>query len=241
MGPQGGTDVPLKIALPLTMALSLMLLVHCGDSEAPPESASPEPEPPETVESTRLRAPVEETPPAEPEAQVAPEPQVRPKVRLETSMGAMVVELYPDRSPETVENFLQYVDDQFYDGTIFHRVIPDFMIQGGGFTPAMQEKQTRPSIQNESANALSNLRYTLAMARTPDPHSASAQFFINHKTNRFLDKDQASDGWGYCVFGKVVDGTNVVDSISQVATGSSSGHQDVPREPVVIRTARRVG
>lgn len=240
--------MPFKIAPPLTTALSLMLLVHCGDSEAPPESAPPEPEPPEAVESIGLRAPAE-APPAEPEPKAAPEPepapppepQGPPKVRLETSMGALVVELYPDRAPETVANFLQYVDDKFYDGTIFHRVIPNFMIQGGGFTPAMQEKPTRPSIRNESANALSNLRYTLAMARTPDPHSASAQFFINHQTNRFLDRDQARDGWGYCVFGKVVDGTGIVDSIAQVATGSTAGHQDVPRDPVVIRTARRVG
>lgn len=238
--------MPFKIAPPLTAALSLMLLAHCGDSEAPPESAPPEPEPPEAVESIELRAPVE-APPAEPEPKAAPEPapppepQGPPKVRLETSMGALVVELYPDRAPETVANFLQYVDDKFYDGTIFHRVIPDFMIQGGGFTPAMEEKPTRAGIRNESDNALSNLRYTLAMARTPDPHSASAQFFINHKTNRFLDKDQARDGWGYCVFGKVVDGTDVVDSISQVATGNKAGHQAVPHDPVVIRTARRVG
>ncbi|MCY4187035.1 MAG: peptidylprolyl isomerase [Bryobacterales bacterium] len=160
------------------------------------------------------------------------------RVRLETDKGALLLELYPDRAPETVANFLQYVDDGFYDGTIFHRVIPKFMIQGGGFDPEMQEKQARPPIQNESG-AMANTKYTVAMARTPDPHSASAQFFINHQTNQFLDKENARDGWGYCVFGKVVEGTDVVESIAQVQTGSKMGHQDVPLEPVVIKSARR--
>ncbi|MDE0109738.1 MAG: peptidylprolyl isomerase [Bryobacterales bacterium] len=159
---------------------------------------------------------------------------------METDKGTLVLELYPDRAPETVANFLQYVDDGFYDGTIFHRVIPKFMIQGGGFVPGMQEKPTRPPIKNESGS-MANTKYTVAMARTPNPHSASAQFFINHQTNQFLDKENARDGWGYCVFGKVVEGMDVVESIAQVPTGSKMGHQDVPLTPVIIKSARRAG
>jgi len=134
---------------------------------------------------------------------------------------------------------LQYVDDGFYDGTIFHRVIKNFMIQGGGFTADMTEKPTRPPIKNEAANALANLRGTIAMARTSDPHSASSQFYINHQTNRGLDKDQAPDGWGYCVFGKVIEGMDVVDKIAAVPTGNKGGHGNVPTTPVVIKSVRR--
>lgn len=226
----------IKMLPALLACLAVGLLSNCGEPEAPSESAPTEP--PEVVEEAP--APPEEEPAAktEPEPVTTPEPTTPPKVRMETSMGTIVLELYPDRAPETVKNFLQYVDDGFYDSTIFHRVIPGFMIQGGGFTSEMQEKNTRDPIQNE-AGSLSNLRYTIAMARTPDPHSASAQFFINHRTNRSLDKDQAQDGWGYCVFGKVVEGGEVVDEIAQVQTGSNRGHQNVPTTPVVIRNAER--
>lgn len=218
-----------------------MFLTHCGEREAPSESAPPEPA--ETAEPAPEPEP-EQEPEArtEPEPAQEPEPQGPQKVRMETSEGTLVLELYPDRAPETVANFLEYVDAKFYDGTIFHRVIPNFMIQGGGFTPEMREKSTRDPIKNESDNALPNSRYSIAMARTPDPHSATAQFFINHVTNRMLDKDQARDGWGYCVFGKVVEGGDVVDEIAKAKTGSGpGGHQDVPVSPIVIRTVRREG
>jgi len=136
-----------------------------------------------------------------------------------------------------VANFLQYAKDGFYDGTIFHRVINGFMIQGGGMQPGMVEKQTRDSIQNEADNGLTNARGTIAMARTPDPHSASAQFFINVADNDFLNfRAQTQDGWGYCVFGKVVDGMDVVDKIKGVQTGNKGYHQDVPVEDVVIES-----
>ncbi|MDE0124401.1 MAG: peptidylprolyl isomerase [Bryobacterales bacterium] len=159
---------------------------------------------------------------------------------METSKGTILIELYPDDAPETVRNFLQYVDDKFYNRTIFHRVIDGFMIQGGGFTATMRKKSTRPPIQNE-AGELANLRYTIAMARTPAPHSATAQFFINHRTNRGLDKANAKDNWGYCVFGKVIEGTDVVDEIAKVQTGMKDGLQDVPTMPVLIRSVERVG
>ena len=220
---------------------AVMFLTQCGEKEAPSESAPPEPA--EAAEPAPEPEPAQE-PEArtEPEPAQEPEPQGPQKVRMETSEGTLVLELYPDRAPETVANFLEYVDAKFYDGTIFHRVIPNFMIQGGGFTPEMREKSTRDPIKNESDNALPNSRYSIAMARTPDPHSATAQFFINHVTNRMLDKDQARDGWGYCVFGKVVKGGDVVDEIAKVKTGSGpGGHQDVPVSPIVIRTVRRAG
>jgi len=159
---------------------------------------------------------------------------------MDTSLGKLKIELYEAKAPETVKNFLKYADDGFFDGTIFHRVISDFMIQGGGFEPGMKQKKTRATIKNESANNLSNERGTLAMARTSDPDSASAQFFINVKDNSFLDKAKSRDGHGYCVFGKVVEGLDVVDKIKQVETGSKSGFDDVPRQDVVIRSVRRV-
>lgn len=228
----------IKMLPALLACLAVGLLSSCGEPEAPSESAPPEP--PEVVEESPAPAEEEPAPETEPEPVTAPEPTTPPKVRMETSMGTIVLELYPDKAPETVKNFLQYVDDGFYDSTIFHRVIPGFMIQGGGFTSEMREKSTRDPIQNE-AGSLSNLRYTIAMARTSAPHSASAQFFINHQTNRGLDKDQAQDGWGYCVFGKVVEGSEVVNEIAQVQTGNKSGHQNVPTSPVVIRSAERAG
>jgi peptidyl-prolyl cis-trans isomerase B (cyclophilin B) len=148
-----------------------------------------------------------------------------------------VLELDADKAPQTVANFLQYARDGFYDGTIFHRVINGFMIQGGGMQAGMAEKQTRDSIQNEADNGLTNTRGTIAMARTPDPHSASAQFFINVADNDFLNfRAPTQDGWGYCVFGKVVEGMDVVDKIKGVPTGNKGYHQDVPIEDVVIES-----
>lgn len=163
-----------------------------------------------------------------------------PQVVIDTSMGKIKVELFAEKAPITVKNFLQYVDDKFYDGTIFHRVIPDFMLQGGGFTEGMREKETRKPIKNESTNGLANERGTLAMARTRVPDSATAQFFINVKDNGFLDKAKSQDGVGYAVFGKVLDGMDVVDKIRRVPTGNKGFHQDVPKEDVVIRSIRRV-
>lgn len=161
-----------------------------------------------------------------------------PRVELTTTKGSIVIELYPDKAPGTVENFLAYVEDGFYAGTIFHRVIPDFMVQGGGFTEAMQKKPTKAPIQNEADNGLKNTRGTVAMARTNDPHSATAQFFVNSVDNGYLDHTSKSPaGWGYTVFGRVVEGMDVVDAISGVATGTSSGMRDVPREAVVIESA----
>ncbi len=161
-----------------------------------------------------------------------------PKVTLETSMGEIVLELYPDKAPKTVENFIAYVKDGHYDGVIFHRVIPNFMIQGGGMTEDMQEKPTRAPIENEANNGLKNDEGTIAMARTSDPHSATAQFFINVKNNDFLNFSAPTpQGWGYAVFGKVVEGMDVVHKIEKVQTGNRAGHQDVPLDPVIITKA----
>ncbi|MEX1032222.1 MAG: peptidylprolyl isomerase [Cellvibrionaceae bacterium] len=156
-------------------------------------------------------------------------------ITLHTSLGDIVLELDHDKAPKTAANFKQYAEDGFYDGTIFHRVIDNFMVQGGGMTADMQEKETRDSIQNEADNGLKNTLGTVAMARTMEPHSATAQFFINIKDNDFLNhKSKDVQGWGYCVFGKVVDGMDTVDKIKAVKTGSAGFHQDVPQEPVVI-------
>ena len=156
-------------------------------------------------------------------------------VKLHTSKGVITLELDAEKAPVTVENFLQYVRDGFYDGTIFHRVIDGFMIQGGGFEPGMSQKPTRAPIKNEADNGLKNAVGTIAMARTPNPHSATAQFFINVKDNDFLNfSSPTPQGWGYCVFGKVVEGMDVVHGIEKVATGNRGGHGDVPLEDVVI-------
>ncbi len=163
-----------------------------------------------------------------------------PVVVMETSMGTVKIVLFQDKAPVTVKNFLAYVDDKFYDGTIFHRVISDFMIQGGGFLPGMKAKPESGTIKNESNNGLRNERGTLAMARTDDPHSASAQFFINVKYNDFLDRDKARDKFGYAVFGKVLDGMDVVDEIRAVKTHRAGPHDDVPVEDVLIKSIRRV-
>ncbi len=158
-----------------------------------------------------------------------------PRVVMETSKGTIVLEVFPDEAPETVKNFLQYVRWGHYDGTIFHRVIPDFMIQGGGFTPDMKRKSTEMPIPNEAHNGLKNARGTVAMARTPDPHSATDQFFINTKSNSFLNHtSDTPQGWGYTVFGKVVKGMDVVDAISGVKTAKKGMMGDVPVSPVRI-------
>ena len=161
------------------------------------------------------------------------------RVTLATSKGEIVVELYPDKAPLTVKSFLAYVNEKFYDGTIFHRVIPGFMVQGGGFTADMNQKATHAPVKNEAGNGLSNTRGTLAMARTSDPDSATAQFFINLKDNTFLDRAQSPDGWGYTVFGKVVSGMEAVDAIAGVPTGRKAGMSDVPTQSVTITTARQ--
>ena len=161
-----------------------------------------------------------------------------PKIRLETSHGNIVIELDAAKAPVTCENFITYVKDAFYDTTIFHRVIPGFMIQGGGFTSDMMQKPARPNIKNEADNGLGNKRGTIAMARTPDPHSASGQFFINIKDNTFLNHTApTSQGWGYAVFGKVSEGMDIVDSIVAVPTGNRSSHADVPVQPVIVNKA----
>jgi cyclophilin family peptidyl-prolyl cis-trans isomerase len=161
-----------------------------------------------------------------------------PTVVMETSAGTVKIELFEDKAPVTVKNFLAYVEDKHYDGVIFHRVIEDFMIQGGGFEPGMKEKKTKDPIKNESANGVSNEKYTIAMARTSDPDSATAQFFINVKDNKFLDGSATKAG--YAVFGKVVEGMDVVDKIKGVRTGTKAGHKDVPNEDVVIKSVRLV-
>ncbi|MBL8796127.1 MAG: peptidyl-prolyl cis-trans isomerase [Planctomycetia bacterium] len=191
--------------------LSVSLLVGCGGPESAPKAGG-------GVANTTARS-----------------LPGKPVVVMETSKGPVVIELYPDKAPITVKNFLDYVDAGFYDGTIFHRVIPDFMIQGGGFTPNMQEKRTRDPIQNESGNGLSNTIGTLAMARTNNPHSATAQFFINVNDNSRLDNQCG----GYCVFGKVIDGLDVVHKIRTVPTDSIGGHENVPVEAVIIQSVRR--
>ncbi len=156
-------------------------------------------------------------------------------VQMHTEFGTITLELYPDKAPATVENFLEYAKGGFYNNTVFHRVIDGFMIQGGGFEPGMTQKETRAPVKNEADNGLKNERYTIAMARTPNPHSATAQFFINVADNGFLDYSAPTpQGWGYCVFGKVVEGQDVVDRIKKVRTGSKGGHQDVPVDDVVI-------
>lgn len=163
-----------------------------------------------------------------------------PRVEIKTSLGTMIVELNPEKAPKTVENFLAYTKDGYYDGTIFHRVIDGFMVQGGGFTADMSEKGSkRAPIQNEAKNGLKNERGSISMARTSAPHSASSQFFINLVNNNNLDYP-SFDGWGYAVFGKVIDGLPVLDKIARVSTANSGGHQNVPTTPVVIESVRLI-
>ncbi|MBN1274567.1 MAG: peptidylprolyl isomerase [Candidatus Aminicenantes bacterium] len=163
-----------------------------------------------------------------------------PKVLMKTTMGDILLELYPEKAPISVENFLMYVDEKFYDGTIFHRVIKNFMIQGGGYTPALRPKRGKNAIMNEAGNGLSNKRGTLAMARGRPIHSASCQFYINHVDNPGLDhKDDTMDGYGYAVFGKVIDGMDVVDAIASVKTMTKNDMNDVPRENIEIISVTR--
>ncbi|OFZ67348.1 MAG: cyclophilin [Betaproteobacteria bacterium RBG_16_56_24] len=162
-------------------------------------------------------------------------------VKLHTNHGVITLQLDAEKAPNTVRNFLDYVNSGFYSNTVFHRVIDNFMIQGGGFEPGMKQKTTKAPIQNEAANGLKNDNYTVAMARTGDPHSATAQFFINVKNNDFLNYSAPNQqGYGYCVFGKVVEGMDVVDKIRKVKTGNRSGFQDVPQEDVIITRAEVV-
>ncbi len=155
---------------------------------------------------------------------------------LETNMGNISINVDADNAPITAQNFTDYVNDGFFDGTIFHRVIKSFMIQGGGFTEDMSQKTTKAEIENEAKNGLKNAKYSIAMARTMDPHSASSQFFINTSDNSFLDYP-GQDGWGYCVFGEVTDGFDTVDKINEVSTGNKAGHADVPNDSVIINKA----
>ncbi|MBU6420627.1 MAG: peptidylprolyl isomerase [Gammaproteobacteria bacterium] len=159
-------------------------------------------------------------------------------IHMTTSLGDLTLELYPDKAPLSVENFLAYVDEGFYNGTVFHRVIPKFMIQGGGFEPDMHQKKPHAPIRNEAANGLLNTRYSIALARTSDIHSATSQFFINLTDNAFLDHGQRD--YGYAVFGKIVKGTEIVDRIAGVKTGRHGAHGDVPLEPVVLLSAKRL-
>ncbi|HQU97609.1 MAG TPA: peptidylprolyl isomerase [Nitrosomonas sp.] len=162
-------------------------------------------------------------------------------VKLHTNFGVITLELDEEKAPETVKNFLHYVNSGFYNNTLFHRVIDDFMIQGGGFEPGMKQKNTQAPIQNEAANGLKNDTYTIAMARTSDIHSATSQFFINVTNNGFLNyQSNTSQGFGYCVFGKVTEGQDVVDKIKKVKTGNAAGHQNVPIEDVIIEKAETV-
>lgn len=159
-------------------------------------------------------------------------------VTLHTSAGVIKLKLFADKAPKTVENFQSYVADGFYDGTIFHRVINGFMIQGGGFTAEMEQKETKAQIENEADNGVANKTGTIAMARTSDPHSATCQFFINVADNDFLDfRAKNANGWGYCVFGEVIEGMDVINKIKAVATGRKFGHADVPLEAIVIEKA----
>ena len=170
------------------------------------------------------------------------EKPVNPEVIMETSKGAITIELWADKAPETVKNFLRYADEKFYDGTIFHRVIDDFMIQGGGFCTDMRKKESHQPIRNEATAELRNDRGTIAMARTRDIHSATCQFFINLKDNDFLNhSDNTSRGFGYAVFGKVVKGMEVVDRIAKVKTTTSGPYRDVPAKPVIIKSLKRLG
>ncbi len=160
------------------------------------------------------------------------------KVKLTTNLGEIVIQLNTEKAPLSSANFLTYVNEGFYNGTIFHRVIPDFMAQGGGFDTSFNQKTVHAPIKNEANNGLVNSRGTLAMARTNDPHSATAQFFINYKDNSFLNhSSQTSSGWGYAVFGEVIEGMNVVDAMAKEATGNRNGHQDVPKSDIIIEKA----
>jgi peptidyl-prolyl cis-trans isomerase B (cyclophilin B) len=218
----------------LAVALCAFALVGCGGGTAPPsEDAETAAEPASETPEAAAEEPADITGES---TDVVPD---HPMVELATSVGNIRLELYPEKAPTTVENFLEYVNDGFFDGTIFHRVVPGFVIQGGGFTADMVEKETRAPIENEADNGLRNLRGTICMARTPDPHSATSQFFINTKDNPPLDfRDKSLRGWGYAVFGKVTEGMDVVEAIERVPTTRRDGYDDVPVDPIVIERAR---
>lgn len=256
----------LKFALCAAVLAAFAATIGCGgsDTEEVPRvekaeveepATPPPPQPEEEVKEPEPEPPPKKAaaPPAKKSVakkKAAPPAPAFPVVAINTNHGSIKIELRPDKAPKTVENFLSYVDDGFYDGTIFHRVMNNFMIQGGGFTREMQEKKTGLPVENEAPKAkLSNERGTIAMARTSVPHSATSQFFINHKNNRTmqtaprpygLDWDMSGDGWGYAVFGKVVDGMDVVDEIAAVPVGIRGSHRTVPVDPVVIESIRRV-
>jgi peptidylprolyl isomerase/peptidyl-prolyl cis-trans isomerase B (cyclophilin B) len=203
---------PVSLTATLSVCLLVLGIAACGAGEPGKQTASTEP---------------------------APGQPPNPRVLIETSKANITVELFPGNAPQTTQNFLDYANAGFYDGLIFHRVIPGFMIQGGGMTPDMAEKPNRAAIPNEADNGLRNLRGTLAMARTMDPHSATSQFFINVADNYALNhRGKSVEGWGYAVFGKVVDGMDVADAIVAVPRGRAGPHDDVPREPVIMRHVR---
>jgi peptidyl-prolyl cis-trans isomerase B (cyclophilin B) len=223
------------------LGLGMMVaLAGCAKQTTPTAPASSQAEPAKKETEPMKTEPA--TAPKEPNVEETPKPPARPVVIMETSMGTITIELNAEKAPKTVANFLRYADEKFYDGTIFHRVISGFMVQGGGFTPQMRQKATHDEIENEAANGLKNLRGAIAMARTPNPHSASSQFFINHKDNEFLNfTAPTARGYGYCVFGKVLEGMDVVDKIAAVKTGQAGPHGDVPAETILIRSVRRKG
>nr|CAA6808950.1 MAG: Peptidyl-prolyl cis-trans isomerase PpiB (EC [uncultured Thiotrichaceae bacterium] len=220
----------------MKQALALMLILAfgtagCGAAETTTNSGSAtqqETTKTETTEATQKNTPSEKK-------TSSGDIMSNPKVLIETSKGNITIELDAENAPISTKNFIAYVEDGFYEGTIFHRVIPNFMVQGGGMNPDMSEKANKGKIQNEANNGLKNERGTLAMARTPDPHSASSQFFVNVADNSFLNfKSETPQGWGYAVFGKVTDGMDIVDAIVGVKTGNRGGHQDVPAEPITM-------
>lgn len=224
--------------LAVILALAAVGLSACDDTSQKPKTRPAKPAPPKTAVTPPEDPPVDPDLPAVPPVAAGDTDGAKPRVVFTTSKGDIVIELEPAKAPKTVANFLQYVDDKHFDGTIFHRVIANFMVQGGGFTPDMVQKKTREPVTNEAANGLKNVVGAVAMARTRNPHSATAQFFINVKDNDFLDHP-GQDGWGYCVFGRVVEGMDVVEAIKGVQTASVNGMGDVPVEPIVIEMARR--
>jgi len=235
-----------QLLLLATLGASITAITGCEDRSAAPERtgspaepAAPAKTPAGTPAPEMVRtSPPPSAPVSQPDARAeAPARPASNRVRIETNRGTIVVELNPQAAPITVENFLAYVNEGFYDGTIFHRVIPNFMIQGGGFTPDMYLKSTRGGIRSESRNGLKNVRGAIAMARTPAPDSATSQFFINHRDNPNLDYPNP-DGVGYTVFGRVVEGMDVVDEIAQVPTHSVGMHANVPVDPVIIESIK---
>ena len=229
----------------ISLFLSFVFVAGCNASEPEAEDALKKPETSQTQsggsESANQSANKSTAKTADKNVKKGDNMSANPIVKMETSKGTITIELDAEKAPETVKNFVSYVEDGFYDGLIFHRVIPNFMIQGGGMTPDMSEKPNNAPIKNEASNGLKNDRGTIAMARTQDPHSATSQFFINLKDNDFLNfSSETPAGWGYTVFGKVTEGMDVVDEIAKVKTGNHGMHGDVPLEPVIINKASLV-